>query len=98
MHMPAVQLTITWAGCGQALPHTPQWASAPVTSVSHPLLSCLSQLPNPASHEITTHALFMQPATACGTFPQTEPQVPQLSGSMATCVSQPLPSIPSQFL
>src|SRR5262245_63140014 len=68
-----------------------------VRSVSQPLWSALSQLPYPMAHEATTHAAFMHPATACGSWAHANPQLPQLFGSTLPLISQPLGAIPSQL-
>src|SRR5204863_574988 len=90
LHIPALQPITTLAGAGQALPHIPQWATLEVISTPHPFPSILSQLPKPCEQAETTQAPPAQAATARGSCAHTEPQPPQLLGSMSEWISQPL--------
>ena len=79
--LPATHVAVAFA-TAQLRPHAPQFASALVVSVSHPLSARPSQSPRPASQRSTAHAPAEQPLVACDSA-HTVPQPPQLSGSVA---------------
>jgi hypothetical protein len=74
--------------------HPPQWVALVWVLVSQPLVTNPSQLPNPALQAIA-HVPDWQRAVPLVEL-HTVPQPPQLEGLVATFVSQPLLTNPSQ--
>jgi len=77
------------------LPHVPQFVALELESVSQPLTALPSQLPKPPPHT-GTQLPFEQLVEPCA-FVHLMPQPPQLSMSVVTLTSQPLPVLPSQL-
>ena len=78
----------------QPVPQVPQSESV-VSEVSQPLVSTLSQLPNPAAHVTSAQLRVAHDSVAFGRLHATS-QAPQ-SVSVSSRVSQPLERVPSQL-
>jgi hypothetical protein len=79
----------------QTVPHPPHALTLLVVAVSQPFAALASQLPKPAAH-----AMVHVPLTQVGdpfTLLQTLPHAPQLVTDVLVLVSQPLPTLASQF-
>jgi hypothetical protein len=91
VHEPAEQEALA----PQLRPHMPQFVAEVLRSVSQPLLSLPSQLPQPLLQEAIWHVPVEQVAVALAR-EQVTPHAPQFM-SVLSGVSQPLLSLPSQL-
>ena len=78
----------------QALPQTPQLPALVCVFVSHPLAAVPSQLPKPVVQDESVHVPVAQDGLAFEKL-QGTPHPPQFV-KLLSCVSQPLPELPSQ--
>jgi len=81
----------------QAWPPPPQLLGSVEVLVSQPLATLPSQLAKPGVQLATAQVPPVQAAVPLLMAPQAKPQVPQLLGSVAVLVSQPLAALPSQL-
>jgi len=82
---------------GHAVLQVPQFVGSFWRLASQPSVGSSLQSVQPELHEPTVHAPFVQAAVALGTT-QGAPQAPHCIGSFVMLTSQPLASLPSQFL
>jgi len=92
---PGLQVADAWLGAGQAFVHDPHVAGTE-RSVSQPFVSSPSHEAKPAS-QTSSQVAMAQIAVAWSASAQAWAQPPQLAGSLATLVSQPFVSSPSQL-
>jgi hypothetical protein len=81
---------------GQPWPQPPQLPASCARLLSQPSVALPLQSPYPALQDAIAHAPPTQPATPLATSPHTIPQPPQSFVLLATEVSQPLATLPSQ--
>ena len=92
---PAVQDAVPFALL-QTVAQLLQWAGSAFRLISQPFEGRPSQSAYPALQVATTHAPAVQPDVAFARL-QTVPQAPQLLAVVFVLVSQPLPTLLSQF-
>ena len=95
LQTPAVQEAVPFALL-QTVAQVLQWAGSAFRLISQPFAGRPSQSAYPALQVETTHAPAVQPEVAFARL-QTLPQDPQLVTIVFVLVSQPLPTLLSQF-